>query len=94
MWRECNPDTLRYTWRKPTPLKQSRLDFFLISDYVYSYLDHTDIIPGYRTDHSLITLTLKFGTDEQESRPEMAHRSWLDVKHQFKKNPQKTKHQL
>lgn len=27
-WRIRFPDKRRYTWRQPTPLKQSRLDFF------------------------------------------------------------------
>ena len=30
-WRFENPVSRRYTWRQPTPLKQSRLDFFLMS---------------------------------------------------------------
>lgn len=67
VWRETNPESRRYTWRKPTPLKQSRLDFFLISDYLYWYFENADILPGYRSDHSLITLTLKFGKNEKKS---------------------------
>jgi hypothetical protein len=30
-WRKLHPFIKRYTWRQPTPLKQARLDFFLIS---------------------------------------------------------------
>ena len=29
VWREINPEILRYTWRRPNPPQQARLDFFL-----------------------------------------------------------------
>ena len=63
IWRENNPESRRYTWRKPTPLKQSRLDFFLLSDYLIWNYEDSDILPGYRSDHSLIILKLKFGKE-------------------------------
>lgn len=63
IWREGNPQCKRYTWRKPTPLKQSRLDFFLISDYLMWNFKDAEILPGYRSDHSLITLKLESGKD-------------------------------
>ena len=28
MWRDLNTECKRFTWRRPTPLQQSRLDFF------------------------------------------------------------------
>lgn len=62
VWRESNLECRRFTWRKNSPLQQSRLDFFLLSDYLYWYLEDTDILPGYRSDHSIITLHLSFGT--------------------------------
>ena len=61
IWREANPDCQRYTWRKMKPLKQSRLDYFLLSDYLVSSFEDTDIVPGYRFDHSMVTLKLRFG---------------------------------
>ena len=35
-WRIRFPDKRYYTWRQPTPFKQSRLDFFLISSELLS----------------------------------------------------------
>ena len=35
VFRQFCPDTLRYTWRKKNPLKQSRLDFFLFPEVYY-----------------------------------------------------------
>ena len=29
-WRVLNPDIKRFTWRKNNPIKQARLDFFLL----------------------------------------------------------------
>ena len=59
IWRELNPDSLRYTWRRVNPLQQARLDFFLISDPIVTYVDYVDIECSYRSDHSSILLKLK-----------------------------------
>ena len=32
IFRELHPEDRMYTWRKPNPVKQARLDFFLISE--------------------------------------------------------------
>lgn len=66
IWRELNPDCLRYTWRRHNPFQQSRLDFFLISDMVIALVDDADIICGYRSDHSMITLNLKFDKEQRK----------------------------
>ena len=67
IWRANNQDVKRFTWRKPTPLQQSRLDYFLISESLSCNTHEVDIKPGYRTDHSLVTLSLKFGDDGKRS---------------------------
>jgi exonuclease III len=59
-WRVLNYDVKRYTWRQPTPLKQARLDFFLISHDMLPSVDTCDILPSINSDHSLIKLTLTF----------------------------------
>lgn len=61
IWRELNLDTKRYTWRRTSPTQQSRLDFFLLSNSLSSYVTNVDIMPGYKTDHSIITVNLQFG---------------------------------
>ena len=40
------------------PFKQSRLDFFFISSELLSLVHKSDISSGYRTDHSLVRLSL------------------------------------
>ena len=57
-WRTNNPVKKRYTWHHNNG-KKGRLDFFLISEELLSIFEQSDIIPGYRSDHSIITLELR-----------------------------------
>ena len=62
VWREENPDTLKFTWRrkhKDNTVQMGRLDFFLVSGTLLSRCLEEKISPGYRTDHSLVSLTLR-----------------------------------
>ena len=68
VWRENNPQCKRYTWRKPNPLKQDRLDFILLSDHLMWHFDDKDILPGYRSDHSVVMLKLRVGKGIKHKR--------------------------
>lgn len=57
-WRILNPNNKRFTWRKSNPIKQARLDFFLVSSEILNVIDYVDILPGYRTDHSMVIIGL------------------------------------
>ena len=57
-WRILYPDTLRYTWRRKRPEIQCRLDFFLISQSLMCNVTSAEILPGFKTDHSMITLAV------------------------------------
>ena len=59
--RENNIEKREYTWFKRNPVKKARLYYFLISDNLYTDITETKILPGYRTDHSLILIAIKFG---------------------------------
>ena len=61
VWRELNIEARQYTWRRKNTNKQTRLDFFLISENIFTDVDHACILPGYRTDHSMIKLIFEFG---------------------------------
>ena len=65
IWREIYPESRRYTWRRKTPPQQSRLDFFLISDLLSTLVTDVDIKAGYRSDHSMIILTLTLGKESR-----------------------------
>ena len=57
-WRILNPDSSRYTWRQKKPEIHCRLDFFLISHDTLCNIIEADILPGYKTDHSMITIQI------------------------------------
>ena len=63
IWWIQNPDTNRYTLRRKNPNIQCRLDFFLISSSLCTDISETDILPGYKTDHSLVTLAIDLHTN-------------------------------
>ena len=59
-WRANNPDVKRFTWRQSgQSLKQSRLDFFLISEDLYNQTSLVDIKASYKSDHSPVQLNIK-----------------------------------
>ena len=60
IFRETHPDTKRFSWRKPNPRQQARLDFFLISNNLTSNICKSIIEPSYRSDHSIIILSICF----------------------------------
>ena len=57
-WRELHAHEKMFTWRQPTPFKAARLDYFLVSTELLSLVNKTEILPGYRSDHSLVKLSL------------------------------------
>jgi exonuclease III len=60
-WREQNLEEKKFTWFKKNPVKKARLDFFLISSILYTDMEKTSILPGYRSDHSMIFLSISLG---------------------------------
>ena len=56
-WRTCYPVDKKFTWRQTSPIKQSRIDYFLVSEDIFSLMEYTKIIPGYRTDHCAIVFS-------------------------------------
>lgn len=62
IWRHLNPTLKQYTWHKKNNKKiiqQGRLDFFLVTETMINKYTKSNIKPGYRSDHSMITLELK-----------------------------------
>ena len=60
IWRELHPSDRTYTWQKYNANKCSRLDFFLISSSLLPFIKNAEIIPGFCSDHSGITLEVDF----------------------------------
>ena len=57
-WRILNPDIRRYTWRRKRPEIHCRLDFFLVTQSLMCNITSANILTGYKTDHSLIEITV------------------------------------
>ena len=57
-WRILNPDIRRYTWRRKRPEIHCRLDFFLVTQSLKCNITSANILTGYKTDHSLIEITV------------------------------------
>lgn len=62
IWRDLNPDGRRYTWRQNKPEIHCRLDFFLVSVSLAGRILKADILPGYKTDHSLCNIVINYQT--------------------------------
>ena len=58
-FRYFHPDIRRFTWRRRSPIKQARLDYFLVSSAFTDYISSCDIIPGYRSDHSIVKINIQ-----------------------------------
>ena len=60
-WRELNLEKKQLTWRRKSTNQKARLDFFFISELLFTSVVESEILPGYKTEHSLILLKLEFG---------------------------------
>ena len=59
IWRASHPEQTRYTWHSNgKPAIFCRLDYFLISENLCNIINRAKIKPGYKTDHSLIEITI------------------------------------
>jgi exonuclease III len=65
IFRHLHKNSKQFTWRKRNPLKQARLDFFLLSSSLVTQTQSTSIQIGYRSDHSIIELNLTLSNFHQ-----------------------------
>ena len=74
--RENYPTKKKFTWRKKSPCKQARLDYFLISENMRQFVKKSEIESGYRSDHSVVILELNF-TNFKQGRSYWKHNNSL-----------------
>ena len=63
IWRESNALKRQYTWKKKLTngeLQAARLDFFLVSETLLQYTYEEKISAGYRSDHSIVSMNIRF----------------------------------
>ena len=64
VWREMHPDKIQYTFREI-----SRLDKFLVSEYLTSFVQTSSILhSGIKTDHKCIKVLLNFEEQKKKDR--------------------------
>ena len=61
-WRIKDPDVKQFTWRRRNPTIHCRLDMFIISDSLAGCISKALIVPGFRSDHSLVHLKCTLST--------------------------------
>jgi len=59
IWREQHQNDRTFSWRGPSK-KQSRLDYFLTTTDIGSFVVSSEIGISYRSDHSPVSITIKF----------------------------------
>ncbi|VDI50525.1 Hypothetical predicted protein [Mytilus galloprovincialis] len=64
VYRELYPEKKRFSWRGPNK-KQARLDYFLVSSDFQPLITSCDIGVAYRSDHSPVSLSIQFNTNEK-----------------------------
>lgn len=59
LFEKCTHKKKRFSWRKRSPIKQARLDFFLVSESLISSTKCVEYENSYRSDHSPVLLSLQ-----------------------------------
>ena len=57
-FRHFNKNTKRYTWRRKNPQKHARLDYCITTANFLDKISTSEIISGYRTDHSICRIKI------------------------------------
>jgi len=70
VWRNLNPETIRFTWRNKSLKIQCPLDFFLISKDLGDLAISCEILNAFETDHSAIFLHFKSDELKQDKGPD------------------------
>ena len=73
-----NPDGCRFTWRRQKPEIHCRLDFFLVIQSLTCNETDSDILAGFKTDHSLITIKLALHSNPRDPGFWKLNRSLLE----------------
>ena len=71
VWREENHDKQVFTWKRKHQgkiVQMGRLDYFLVSENMVRFIYNEKILPGYRSDHSLIEVKICFREKETRGR--------------------------
>ena len=57
-FRYLHPTLKRYSWQRRNPIKQARLDYFIVLESLTDLIADCNIKPGYGSDHSILEINL------------------------------------
>ena len=65
IWRQQHPNEKKYTWHRNKPPVFCRLDMILTSFDMVGYIDKSDILPSFKSDHSFVTLEMDLHKEDR-----------------------------
>ncbi len=65
IWREQHPDERKFTWHRSKPPIFCRLDMILTSFDMVGYVENSDILPGFKSDHSIVSLNIDLHKEDR-----------------------------
>ena len=57
VWRIKNPEKFVFTWKRS--MAMARLDYFLMAVGIVGFCESIEILPGFKSDHSVLQLVIK-----------------------------------
>ena len=57
-FRYFHQKTRRYTWRRKNRVQQARLNYIISTNSILNIINSCNIIPGYRSDHSIVEMKI------------------------------------
>ncbi len=65
IWREQHPDEKKYTWHRTKPPVFCRLDMIFVSFDMLGFVENSDILPSFKSDHSMVSLTVDLHKEDR-----------------------------
>ena len=67
VWRFKNQNKQQFTWHTSDFSKGSRLDMFFVSEHLTNVCSELKIVPGYKTDHNIISMNFQVSISQRGS---------------------------
>ena len=65
IWRQQHPDDKKYTWHRTKPPVFCRLDMIFISFDMVGFVENSDILPSFKSDHSMVSLIIDLHKEDR-----------------------------
>ena len=65
IWRQQHPYERKFTWHRTKPPVFCTLDMILASFEMVGFIEKSDILPSFKSDHSVVTLDIYLHKEER-----------------------------